>query len=290
MLAKPFARFIAAATCTLMTVTAFAADTARKPEPGDTEVWSPVPVKVTPGAQPGAPPSDAIVLFDGRNLDAWKSARGDAPAFERLYHATSAKLFGVCVRLLPDRSDAEDAVQEAYAAIWRKAGQYDPTIASPISWLAMIAHNKAIDRLRRDGPAHTTVPLEFAFDVSDHAPTAPALAEHAGETRQLDRCLQQLEARPALIVEHDELAVEDRRSGLHTLGQVGQFGILGGHVVEVGRLQPHAAVTDECERAVSVPLDLVCPVGVVDGKRAERRLHRRNGERQGHEPSVPDRR
>src|SRR5690349_24943295 len=59
-------------------------------------------------------------------------ARGDAPAFERLYHATSAKLFGVCVRLLPDRSDAEDAVQAAYAAIWRKAGQYDPTIASPL--------------------------------------------------------------------------------------------------------------------------------------------------------------
>jgi RNA polymerase sigma-70 factor (ECF subfamily) len=127
-------------------------------------------------------------------------ARGDAPAFERLYHATSAKLFGVCVRLLPDRSDAEDAVQEAYAAIWRKAGQYDPAIASPISWLAMIAHNKAIDRLRRDGPAHSTVPLEFAFDVSDHAPTAPALAEHAGETRQLDRCLQQLEARRRTLI------------------------------------------------------------------------------------------
>lgn len=127
-------------------------------------------------------------------------ARGDAQAFERLYHATSAKLFGICVRLLPDRSDAEDAVQEAYAAIWRKAAQYDPTIASPITWLAMIAHNKAIDRLRRDGPAHVTVPIEFALEVSDHAPTAPALAEHAGETRQLDRCLQQLEARRRTLI------------------------------------------------------------------------------------------
>jgi hypothetical protein len=49
------------------------------PKPETTEVWFPVPAKVTPGATPGAPPSDAIVLFDGRNLDAWKSARSGGP-------------------------------------------------------------------------------------------------------------------------------------------------------------------------------------------------------------------
>ena len=127
-------------------------------------------------------------------------AAGDARAFERLYHATSAKLFGVCLRLLSDRDEAEDAVQEAYAAIWRKAAQYDASIASPISWLAMIAHNKAIDRLRSDGAARNSVPIEFASEVSDTAPGAPALAEHAGETRQLDRCLNQLEARRRTLI------------------------------------------------------------------------------------------
>jgi hypothetical protein len=50
------------------------------PAPKATEVWYPVPAKVTPGATPGAAPSDAIVLFDGRNLDAWQSANGGAPA------------------------------------------------------------------------------------------------------------------------------------------------------------------------------------------------------------------
>jgi hypothetical protein len=50
------------------------------PEPRATEVWFPVPGRVKPGAAPGAPPSDAIILFDGRNVDAWKSANGDAPA------------------------------------------------------------------------------------------------------------------------------------------------------------------------------------------------------------------
>jgi RNA polymerase sigma-70 factor (ECF subfamily) len=127
-------------------------------------------------------------------------AAGDAKAFERLYHATSAKMFGVCLRLLADRDEAEDAVQEAYAAIWRKAAQYDASIASPISWLAMIAHNKAVDRLRSDGTARNALPIEFAADVSDAAPGAPALAEHAGETRQLDRCLNQLEARRRTLI------------------------------------------------------------------------------------------
>ncbi len=46
------------------------------PDPKVTEVWFPVPARVSPGAAPGAAPSDAVVLFDGRNLDAWKSANG----------------------------------------------------------------------------------------------------------------------------------------------------------------------------------------------------------------------
>lgn len=51
-----------------------------QPRPEDTEVWSPVPRVVTPGAAPGAPPSDATVLFDGRNEDQWVSARDSSPA------------------------------------------------------------------------------------------------------------------------------------------------------------------------------------------------------------------
>ena len=53
---------------------------ARQGRPADTEIWEPVPTAVTPGATNGAPPSDAIILFDGTNLDQWVSTKDQSPA------------------------------------------------------------------------------------------------------------------------------------------------------------------------------------------------------------------
>ena len=144
----------------------------------------------------------AIATMDRRGLEALLAsvAGGDGAAFERLYHATSAKLFGICLRLLRERSDAEDALQEVYATIWRKAGQYDAAIASPIAWLAMIAHNKAVDRLRADGGSRHAVPIELADDVQDEDATAHAAAELAGERRRLDACMAELDPRRRTLI------------------------------------------------------------------------------------------
>jgi Domain of Unknown Function (DUF1080) len=64
----------------MLAASAFAQQDQPKPKPEETEVWTPVPAVVTPGATDAAPPSDAIVLFDGTNEDAWVSAQDHTPA------------------------------------------------------------------------------------------------------------------------------------------------------------------------------------------------------------------
>ena len=68
-------------------------------------------------------------------------AKGDQAAFERLYGATRAKLYGVLLRILGTPELADDVMQETYLKVWKMAGRFDPTIASPISHHATIPSN-----------------------------------------------------------------------------------------------------------------------------------------------------
>ena len=76
-------------------------------------------------------------------------AKGDRSAFEALYAATSAKLFGVAVRILVRRDLAEEVLQEVYLRVWQRAAEYDPALSSPITWLVAIALNRALDEVKR---------------------------------------------------------------------------------------------------------------------------------------------
>ena len=106
--------------------------------------------------------------------------------------------FGSCLRVLNDRTEAEEALQEVFVKIWTKADRFAVSDLSPTSWLVAIARNHAIDRIRaRRGP---TVDIDAAFDVADPAPGPEALAVAGGEVEQINRCLDELEVDRAAAV------------------------------------------------------------------------------------------
>ncbi|MGI4733471.1 MAG: sigma-70 family RNA polymerase sigma factor [Janthinobacterium lividum] len=120
-------------------------------------------------------------------------AAGDRSALSALYRETSGKLFAVCRRILIDGHDAEEALQETYLAIWRRAAGYDAARGSPATWLVVVARNCAIDRLRarRRVPG---VPVDEASDVIDDRPGAFELASSGEDETRLHACLSLLAA------------------------------------------------------------------------------------------------
>jgi RNA polymerase sigma-70 factor (ECF subfamily) len=141
-----------------------------------------------------------------------RTALRDRAGFRELYRRTSAKLFGVCLRILKDRSEAEEALQEVYVKVWQRADRYIAGGYSPISWLVAIARNHALDRLRARKPASDDI--ELALGIADGGPDPEQAALDRGERGRIDHCLGLLEADKADCVRgayldgysYDELA------------------------------------------------------------------------------------
>ncbi len=120
------------------------------------------------------------------------TGRNDQQAFAELYKRTSPKLFGVCLRMLRDRGEAEEALQEIYVAVWRRAATFDATRASAITWLVTLSRNKAIDRLRQHREESLDDPSRLDETV-DEQPTPAASAESSQEYQRLQLCLDELD-------------------------------------------------------------------------------------------------
>jgi RNA polymerase sigma factor (sigma-70 family) len=116
----------------------------------------------------------------------------DRAAFRELYRLTSAKLFGVTLRICGERQAAEDVLHDVYLTIWKRAGAYEPSRASPITWLATIARNRAID-WRRSQAARRAIPLEDVAPLVDAAPTAQEGMIAAQDAHLLYECLDELD-------------------------------------------------------------------------------------------------
>lgn len=129
------------------------------------------------------------------------AAGGDQAAFAALYDRASSAVLGVCVRVVRDRTMAEEVLQEVMVEAWRKAARFDPERGSALAWLTTLAHRRAVDRVRSE-QAHrdrheraATTEHQPAFDiVADEVATR---AEH----RLVREALDALTARQREAVE-----------------------------------------------------------------------------------------
>ncbi|WP_137150035.1 sigma-70 family RNA polymerase sigma factor [Devosia sp. FKR38] len=120
-----------------------------------------------------------------------RCALRDRAAFRTLYERTSAKLFGVTLRILKDRSEAEEAVQEVYVKIWQRADRYVAGTTSPISWLVAVARNHSLDVLRARRPPSDDI--DQAIDIADSGPSPERATQDNQQRGQIEKCLGTLE-------------------------------------------------------------------------------------------------
>lgn len=136
-------------------------------------------------------------LAEIENLIA-RVAMRDRQAFRSLYDHTSAKLFGVSLRILGNRTEAEDALQEVFVKIWQQASKFRPGTASPMTWLITVARNHAIDRLRTRRGGH--VDIDAAAEIPDRSKTPEQEAINTGERHRIDECMAALKPERAEAV------------------------------------------------------------------------------------------
>jgi RNA polymerase sigma-70 factor, ECF subfamily len=117
-----------------------------------------------------------------------RAAARDAAAFAAFYDRQAPRIFGLCLRMLSRREEAEDALQEAFLQAWRQASRFDPAAGAPGAWITVIARSRCLDRLRKRAVRRgTEEPLEVPGDEGDllrPLPSGEAPALEALETAE----------------------------------------------------------------------------------------------------------
>ncbi len=135
-------------------------------------------------------PSDESLLL--------RVAESDRDAFELLYQRYVRSIFGLALRKLGDRAQAEEVVQEAFTSVWRSAESYQPERGSAGGWLYTVARNATVDRMRRNGRVDTSAELPELESLE----SGPAeRAEQADAAWRLHRALEGLNSKEREVIE-----------------------------------------------------------------------------------------
>jgi len=179
--------------------------------PGQTPGWAAQGATLSPrsvwhsGAlQLRALPANRMVLMsdDARGDTALinRMARGDADPVAELYDRHSRLLFGLILRILNDRSEAEEVLQEVFITVWHKAATYDVSLGSVTGWLVGIARNRAIDRLRTRKSRDQHVAAIEPMTGKAKSPEAGVL--ELEQQQAVTRALDALPAEQRALIEH----------------------------------------------------------------------------------------
>jgi RNA polymerase sigma-70 factor, ECF subfamily len=121
------------------------------------------------------------------------SKKQDTQLLKALYSATQVRLFSVCLRILKDQQQAEDALQESFLKIWHNAKHFQPNKASAITWLSRIVRNQAIDTLRRrDKLVDHSIDVDEVPEMIDSSPSQSSQLEAIEASAKLQHCLSTL--------------------------------------------------------------------------------------------------
>lgn len=117
-------------------------------------------------------------------------SRGDLASFERLYNATSPRLYGLCLQMLGNQHEAQDVLQEIYIKVWHHAGEYHPERGAPLTWMVSIGRYACMDALRQRRGHQDVDDLKNQLRSGTMEPQQAALAR--ADEKNLDRCLREL--------------------------------------------------------------------------------------------------
>ncbi len=122
-------------------------------------------------------------------------ALGDVRSFEELYRQSASHLYAVTLRIVRNRSIAEEILQEAFVNVWHHAASYDATRSQPLTWLTSVVRNRALDHVRKRDIETITLARDDGDDVDFpvDGPTPIEMLERAAEGRAIRDCMETLD-------------------------------------------------------------------------------------------------